>query len=143
MDLVRLTDRTDYGLRVLLHLAGCDDDRPRSARRLAEVFAVSESHLAKVIQGLAAHGFVRTVAGRSGGVLLARSASELRLGEVVRAMEPMAVAPCFAGDRSCPLLPQCGLAPALADAWSAFLAVLDEQTLEEAAQATYAGAQRT
>jgi Rrf2 family protein len=134
---MRLNERTDYGLRVLLHLAARPGEPPRSAGHLARVFAVSESHLAKVIQALAAHGFVRTVPGRGGGVLLARPADEVRLGEVVRVMEPMSLAPCFAGDTSCPFLARCGLAPCLEQAWEAFLAVLDAQTLEQAARATY------
>jgi len=133
---MHLTDRTDYGLRVLLFLAQRPSPRPRPARVLAEAFSVSESHLAKVIQALAACGYVRTVPGRGGGVVLAADPQELTLGAVVRALEPMTIAPCFGGDTTCPYVGRCGLAGVLDDAQQAFLHVLDGKTLHQAVQAT-------
>ena len=135
---MRLHDRADHGLRVPLHLAASPEPRPQPAEALARAFSLSPTSLAKVIQGLAAHGFVATVPGRHGGVRLARDPEGLRLGEIVHALEPMALAPRFAGDATCPFDGGCGLAPALDAAWGAFLASLDQRSLADVARATRA-----
>lgn len=126
-----LTDRTDFSLRVLIFLALHEDERV-SVRRIAESFRISEAHLAKCVQALAAHGFVQTTIGRGGGVRLARTPAEIRIGEVVRALEPMVLVECFGADNSCPIVAACGLIAPLARAKAAFIAVLDEATLADA-----------
>jgi Rrf2 family transcriptional regulator, nitric oxide-sensitive transcriptional repressor len=127
---MRLTSFTDFGLRVLMRLAG----RPEavlSTEQVAREFAISRHHLQKVVQDLAAAGFVRTRRGAGGGLMLARPASEIRLGEVVRALEQgQALVECFRTDGgACRLTPLCRLRGELDRAAEAFLARLDETTL--------------
>ena len=60
---MRLTSFTDFGLRVLMRLAG-QPDAVLSTEQVAREFAISRHHLQKVVQDLAAAGFVRTAARR-------------------------------------------------------------------------------
>ena len=48
---------------------------------------MSHNHLVKVVHDLRRAGFVEAVRGRSGGIRLARPASEITLGDVVRYTE--------------------------------------------------------
>ena len=83
---MRLTAFSDYGMRVLLVLAS--SDRPSwSSAELATKLEVSRDHLIKVVQRLAAAGYVQTVRGAGGGVSLSRAPKSIRLGEVLRWME--------------------------------------------------------
>ncbi len=64
---------------------------------------------------------------------MARPAAEIRIGDVVRRMEPdMALVPCLSPvDAFCPIEPNCALRSAIEKARSAFLAVLDTYTLAD------------
>lgn len=128
---MHITERTDIGLRLLLYLSV--HEGRASVGVVANAFRVSEAHLGKVAQALAKGGFVTTVPGRTGGVELARSPSEIRVGDVVRALEPMELVECFGDENGCPVVGVCGLQPALGAAREAFLGVLDGLTLAEAA----------
>ena len=75
---MRLTSFTDYGLRVLMRMAGTPD-RAFTAADLAAEFRVSRNHLAKVISALAAAGLLETRRGGGGGAILARSPEDIRL----------------------------------------------------------------
>jgi Rrf2 family protein len=129
---VRINERTDLALRLLLYLAV--QDGRASVGAVAAAFRVSDTHLAKVTHVLAHAGLVRTTPGRSGGVELARAADTIRVGEVVRLLEPMALVECFTPENTCPIVGVCGLIPALVEAREAFLAVLDGVTVAEAAK---------
>jgi Rrf2 family nitric oxide-sensitive transcriptional repressor len=127
---MRLTAFTDFGLRTLMRLAGAPDTS-FTTEALAREFAVSRHHLTKVVQALARAGFVVTRRGSGGGLRLARPASELTLGAVVRRLEAREpLVECFRNDGgSCTLAPGCALRPRLLAAREAFLAELDRTTL--------------
>jgi len=131
---MRLTQFTDYGLRVLMRLAGAPT-RPMTTEILSSEFAISRHHLVKVVAALSAHGFIETQRGAGGGIRLARPADTIRLGEVVRRMEGgQALVECFRSDGgACVLTPACRLRGELAKAREAFLGALDRATLGECA----------
>jgi Rrf2 family nitric oxide-sensitive transcriptional repressor len=130
---VRLTAFTDYGLRALMYLAiSARRGEPcASVHTIAEALDVSPHHLAKVSQGLAQHGFVTARRGRDGGLVLVCDPAALTVGQVVRALEPSELVPCFESADACSLTPGCGLAGALAGAQEAFLRSLDAVTLAD------------
>lgn len=129
---MRLTSFTDYGLRVLMRLAG-DPDRAFTTAELAYEFQVSRNHLAKVISSLAGAGYLQTRRGGGGGARLARSAADIRLGDVVAVLEAdQALVECFAlGGNTCTLTPNCRLKVRLAQGHSAFLSSLNRSTLSD------------
>jgi len=126
---MQLTLQTDYALRTLLYLLVSNDEWP-SAGSIAEAYGISKAHLVKVIQQLAAEGFVETRPGRTGGVRLAMHPEDIRIGDVVRKLEPnLALVGCFADKKACVISSACCLASAFDEALSQFLAVLDSYTL--------------
>jgi Rrf2 family nitric oxide-sensitive transcriptional repressor len=131
---MRLTAFTDFGLRALMRLAG-EPDRSFSTGEIAAEFGISRHHLTKVVGDLAEAGFVTTQRGAGGGFRLARSATEISLGEVVRALEARhALVECFRHDGgSCALTPRCRLKGKLASAQEAFLHELDRTMLADCA----------
>ncbi len=131
---MRLAAYTDYGLRVLMRLAGTPDDAVATGQ-IAQEFAISQHHLAKVVRDLGRGGFVTSQRGRTGGLRLNRPADQITLGEVVRHLEQrFAIAECFRADGgNCLLMPNCRLRPQLAAAREAFLAELDRTTIADCA----------
>lgn len=128
-----LTRRTELALRLLMFLAlQADDADPFAVPEAAARLRVSAHHLAKVAQDLVQLGVVETVRGRAGGLRLRPSARQRRIGEIVRALEPVVLAECFEGGaEACVLAPGCRLAGALQAASDAFFAALDEHTIAD------------
>lgn len=129
---MRLTSFTDYGLRVLMRMAG-DPERALTTGELAAEFRISRNHLAKVISALAAAELLKTRRGGSGGAMLARAPGDILLGDVVAILEAdQALVECFA-DRTntCTLTPQCRLKARLAHAEATFVADLNRSTLAD------------
>lgn len=128
---MRLTYQTDYALRLLMYLA-VQGDRRSSIHEIATQYRISENHLMKVTQRLAALGYVDALRGRHGGLKLAGEAGQIRIGEVVRAMEPdLALVECFGAENTCSITPACALRQVLDEARKSFLAVLDSCTLKQ------------
>ena len=130
---MRLSSFTDYGLRALMRMASAPD-RTFSTAEIADEFGVSRHHLNKIVQRLARHGVVATRRGAGGGATLARPATEIGLGDVVRLLEKNdALVECFSPNGACCAAPYCRLKEKLRAAELAFLAELDRSTLADIA----------
>ena len=131
---MRLTSFTDYGLRMLMRMAGAPD-RGFSTAELAEEFGLSRHHLTKIIQKLAQAGYVTTRRGGGGGAMLSRPAGEIRLGSISRLLEEgQPLVECFAASGGdCTIDGRCRLKARLRSAEAAFLADLDRSTLADIA----------
>ena len=129
---MRLTLHTDYALRALLYLA--HTGRPAPVDAIAEAFSISREHLVKVVQTLTRAGYVRTRAGRGGGVSLARDAATIRVADVVADVEGrQRVLDCVLQPQTCVLEPGCGLRRLLMQAEDAFYATLASATIADLA----------
>jgi Rrf2 family nitric oxide-sensitive transcriptional repressor len=129
---MRLLESTDLALRVLMRLSAAPD-RHFSTDVLSRELLVSRNHLHKIVQFLTEEGLVRTIRGARGGVMLARPATEIRVGAVVRGHEDdQALVECFRADGgSCTLLARCRLRGMLASAKEMFYRHLDQYTLAD------------
>ncbi|QUM74422.1 Rrf2 family transcriptional regulator [Sphingopyxis granuli] len=124
---MRLTRYTDYAMRVLLYLAR-QPGQLSSIAAIARAYGVSQNHLMKVVSDLANAGYLQSVRGRNGGIRLARPASEINVGALVRHMEDgFDLVDCG----SCVIAPACGFTGVLDEALEAFLAVLDRYSLAD------------
>ncbi|MDE1918417.1 Rrf2 family transcriptional regulator [Sphingobium sp. HBC34] len=131
---VRLTSFTDFGLRMLMRMAGAPE-RVFSTAELATEFGLPRNHLAKIIQRLAHAGIVETRRGGGGGAQLARPPQAITLGEIVRQLEVgHPIVECFAEMPGlCSLDGKCRLKFRLRAAELAFLAELDRHVLADIA----------
>jgi Rrf2 family transcriptional regulator, nitric oxide-sensitive transcriptional repressor len=133
---MKLTQHTDYAIRVLMFASGRwlrdGADALSSIREIADAFQISENHLMKVVHRLAQEGLLHTQRGRGGGLRLAQDPARTTVGEVVRVIEDdITLVECFGAGSSCPLTGSCLLANALDRARAAFLAELDGVTLAQ------------
>lgn len=130
---MQLTQFTDYGLRSLMYLAA-HPDRLCSVREIAEHYAISRNHLVKVVHRLAQLGYITSSKGKGGGVRLAHNQKNLRLGDLVLALEPnMHLVECFNREaNTCTVISICKLKHFLADASRDFIKALNQHTLADA-----------
>lgn len=132
---MRLTQQTNYAVRTLMYCAA-NPDKPSKVADIAAAFSMSETHLFKIMKVLVDADLMKTIRGRNGGIVLPRPASEITVGQVVRATEEsFLLAECFdSGRQDCPLVNHCGFNSVLTEALQAFLAVLDKCTIAELAE---------
>ena len=133
---MRLTLYTDYSLRVLLYLAGKEDEVV-TISDLADFYKISRNHLVKVVHNLGLNGYILTTRGRNGGLRLAHPAKEILIGDVVRSTEPdLDLLECFnpATDQ-CVITRSCSLKSVLFNAQATFMGVLDQYTLADLSKA--------
>ena len=142
---MRLTDYTDYTLRVLMFCA-LNPERSVTIAELADSHAVSKNHLMKIVNDLSRQGLLHTTRGRGGGLRLLKPASEICIGDVVRQTETdFRMVECF--DKShneCTLTSHCQLKQVFHTALQSYLAELDKFTLADVTQAiAKSGAENT
>jgi Rrf2 family nitric oxide-sensitive transcriptional repressor len=119
-------------MRVLM-VAAARSPTLSTIREVAESFGISEAHLVKCVHHLGAWGYLDTVRGNKGGFRLAKPASDINVGEVIRRTEDgFNTVECFdPSTNTCPLSGSCRLSVALKRGTQAFLAALDELSLAD------------
>ncbi len=131
---MQITKQTNYALRALVY---CAANAPRHCRvaDIAHAYGVSELSLFKYIKPLVDGGLLETVRGRHGGIRLARPAETISMREVVETTEEsFALAECFEEGADCPLVGNCDINAALAEALHAFLEVLARYSVADLAE---------
>lgn len=92
---MKLSSRSEYGIRALLELAQRRGQGPIQSREIAERQQIPEAYLNQLLLTLRKAGIVRSVRGPAGGHLLAHSPDRVTLAEVVGALEGL---PASSGD---------------------------------------------
>lgn len=134
---MRLTQWTDYTLRVLMYCARHQArEEPVTITEIAENHGISRSHLTKIVHQLGMMQLLETTRGRGGGMRLLKAALDINIGTVVRQTETdFTMVECFDPHANqCGLSPDCRLKGLLHQATASYLAVLDSMTLQDLAQ---------
>lgn len=102
---------------------------------ISDYYNISRNHLVKVVHNLGILEFISTSRGKNGGIKLARRAEDILISDVVRKTEPdMDLLECFNPETdNCVISPTCRLKSMLYEGRSAFMAVLERNTLADAA----------
>jgi Rrf2 family transcriptional regulator, cysteine metabolism repressor len=135
---VRLSRRSEYGLRALIDLVQHEGQGPIPLTTLASRNQLPGKFLEQIMATLKHAGIVRTTLGTHGGYQLAAQASSVSIGRIVRlldgALAPLSCVslryyePC-----SCPDEATCPLRDAMIDVRDAMLEVLDSESLAQLA----------
>ena len=85
--MLEISEASNLAVHALAYLADAGEGRPVPAVEIARRLGRSASHLAKVLNRLAARGLLVSSRGAGGGFRLARDAGEIRVLEVIELME--------------------------------------------------------
>jgi Rrf2 family protein len=132
-----LTKKGKYGLKALVHLAG----RPTGEATLVTDIAVSndipKKFLDTILGELRNAGLVNSKKGKGGGYTLAKPASEIKIGHIVRVLDgPLAPIQCasvtsYRRCEDCPDEKHCAVRLIMLEARNAIADVLDRRSLAE------------
>jgi Rrf2 family protein len=84
---VRVSTRGDYACRALLSLALRTDGGPTSVRDIAERTGLPQPYLEQILLALKGAGLVKSKRGVGGGYVLARAPEQVRIAEIVSAVD--------------------------------------------------------
>ncbi|MFT4692558.1 MAG: Rrf2 family protein [Limisphaerales bacterium] len=100
---LKLTVKSDYATRAVLGLARAyDSGKAVRVDDLASRNGVSANYLVQILIELKARGIVKSVRGKDGGYLLARSPGEISFGEVLRIVHGEVFDTPALSDDNCP-----------------------------------------
>lgn len=84
---MRLSTRSEYGLRAMAALATRGETHPVPLRELANSESISEQYLEQIFVELRRAGFVRSVRGAKGGYLLTKPPEDIGIAELLAILE--------------------------------------------------------
>jgi Rrf2 family protein len=84
---LRLSKRTEYGVRAIVQLARHWPRTYIQSRDLAQQEGLPNKFLESILLALRRGGFLESKIGREGGYRLARPPREIRVGEIIRRLE--------------------------------------------------------
>lgn len=138
---MRLSKRGEYGLRAMIDLAqwgGRQGDGVVQIREISAREKIPTKFLEQILLTLKNAGLLHSKMGVNGGYYLARPASEISLGHIVRILDgplapvrcvsQMAYEPC-----GCPDEQSCGLRLTMLDVRNAIANILDNTSLADVA----------
>ena len=133
---MRISTKGDYGIRALIELAHhYGQTKPVQSGEIAARQSIPESYLEQLLATLRRAGFIRSVRGPQGGHALIRDPKDLRVSEVIEALEG-SIMPidCLDDASACTRNGGCAQREMWQQVRAAILAVLDNTTIGELAE---------
>lgn len=102
---MKLSTKGRYGLRAMVDLARYCEEAPVSISSISARQDLSVTYLEQLLAKLRKAGLIKSIRGAQGGYVLSKDASEISVGEILRALEgdlsPVNCAELSKDDRSC------------------------------------------
>jgi Rrf2 family protein len=133
---MRLSKRSEYGIRAMLKLAKKPPAQLVSLKEIAQEENIPIKFLEQIFLALKNTGLLHSKSGRGGGYSLGKPAQKIVVGQVVRILDgPLAPINCVSETAyepcDCPDEKTCGLRLAMLDVRNAIAEILDNTTLED------------
>ncbi len=132
---MKISTKARYGVRTLIDVALHQGERQVPLKDIAGRQQITLPYLEQIVPSLVKAGFLRSIRGPSGGVRLAKCSENIRISEVIEAMDgSMAPVDCVDDPGSCERSDQC----VTCDVWNrlkeAVDGVLESVTLRSLAE---------
>ena len=98
--MLKLSRKTDYAIVLLTHLGESVDHV--SAQKVAKHYKLPYSMVANILKQLVSSGLIKSNRGQHGGYVLARSANEIKLSEIIEVTDsPFSLVECAHDEDLC------------------------------------------
>ena len=131
-----LTNKGKYGLKAMVHLARLRESEIAQVAQIAEANQIPKKFLDQIFADLRRAGLVYSKKGKAGGYALAKSPSDISIGQIIRAIDgPIAPFLCASASayRPCGDCDEgvCAVRQLMIKARNALSNVLDTRTLAD------------
>lgn len=121
---------SEYAITASIHLAKLSDGEYAMAKDIAQAEDIPAPFLAKILQELARQGVLHSVKGPSGGFRLKKKPSDVRLLDIVAAIDGVGqYKRCIAGHTVCPAKNTCPLHDSWMPLQSRIMEFLESNTI--------------
>src|ERR1700724_2835120 len=128
----KLSKKADYGLISVKHLAMHRQEHACSANEISEVYGISTTLMAKVLQKLARQGVVAAKHGSNGGYQLARDPGQITALDVISAIDgPVLITSCVTSHGNCDATERCSVKEPLRRVNESILNVLSSVSISQ------------
>ena len=83
---MKITAQVEYGLRIMVRIARCKDEKGLSIRQLSEEEGLSANYVAKLTRILRMKGLINSTRGHMGGYILAKPAAAITINHTLKAL---------------------------------------------------------
>ena len=83
---MKITAQEEYGLRILIRIAGCKDKSGMSIPQLSESEGLSSHYIAKLTRVLRMEGYINSTPGLKGGYVLAKEPKDINIKNVLTSL---------------------------------------------------------
>lgn len=83
---MKITAQEEYGMRILVRIAGCQSPEGLSIPQLSEAEGLTAAYVGKLTRQLRMAGFIKSSPGTKGGYNLARPAQDIIINDVLKAL---------------------------------------------------------
>ncbi len=97
---MKITAQEEYGLRILLRIARCQDNNGMSIPQLSEAEGLTAAYVAKLTRKLRIEGYINSTPGNKGGYVLAKAPSDINMNQVLKTLGGPLFDKSFCGDYS-------------------------------------------
>src|SRR3954447_5214907 len=126
----------EYAIRAFVHLAQVQEGKYAMVKNIAEQEEIPAHFLAKILQQLARKGLLRSSKGPTGGFALKVDPSEIRLLEIVEALDGLSTyQQCAMGLSECSDAMPCGMHERWAGLRSRIMEYLGQNSIGDLAEA--------
>lgn len=131
---MQLTRAADYGVRVMVYLAGRPEGERTLLPTLSQATGTPESFLSKVLQALTRARLISSWRGKSGGFAILPEGRNASLYDVIEAVDgPIRLNLCLVSGQGCGRMANCPAHPVWARAQQAMMDVLTTASISEMA----------
>ena len=129
---MRISTRGRYGLRAMFELARRQDTGPVTMDTVAQEQELSRKHLHNLLTALKVAGLVQSIRGPRGGFVLTRPPEQIRLSEILEAVEgPLSLVACVVERDTCRKTRSCPARQVWQQVSDAIEEVLESVTLHD------------
>lgn len=131
----QLSKKVEYALFAIKHMAAGDRGKIYTTKEISEKYQLPHELLAKIMQILVKHHFISSYQGVNGGYVLARNPSEIKVSEIISAVEgksSVTILSCETGNPDdCTIHTTCTIKNPLVKLQNNINKVLEELTVTE------------
>lgn len=142
-ELMHLSKKAEYALRAMIHLGIATELGIKTVPmvELAEANHLPLKFIERILQELRKVDLVLTKRGKQGGYFLGKPAEEIKMGDLIRAVDGRLAPICCASEGAyarctCPDEDHCGLRMLMIDVRNAIAGILDRYSLAQVVEVT-------
>ena len=131
---MRISYKTDYALKVILHLSDSFPDRLNHIKDISKAQDIPKKFLEQVLLLLKKGGFVMSKKGPKGGYFLKKAPDKITMGDVIKYIDgPVSPISCIDKDNedSCDFSSFCVFKPVFKDVEKAISNIIDNKNFKE------------